>query len=114
MTITCVIRYQIDPFQREAFKKYAENWGRIIPRCGGHLVGYFLPYEGTNDVAWGLIAFDSLASYERYKTRLKSDKEARENFETAQTKRFILREERNFVEVVDGTFGIPATLAGTE
>jgi len=54
MTITCVIRYQIDPFQREAFKKYAENWGRIIPRCGGHLVGYFLPYEGTNDVAWGL------------------------------------------------------------
>jgi NIPSNAP len=39
--ITCIIRYQIDPFQREEFKKYAENWGRIIPRCGGHLVGYF-------------------------------------------------------------------------
>src|SRR5258708_29546980 len=34
VTITCVIRYQIDPFQRDAFKKYAENWGRIIPRCG--------------------------------------------------------------------------------
>ncbi|HEV2196950.1 MAG TPA: NIPSNAP family protein [Candidatus Acidoferrum sp.] len=114
MTITCVIRYQIDPFQRDAFKKYAENWGRIIPRCGGHLVGYFLPHEGTNDVAWGLIAFDSLASYERYKARLKSDKEALENFEMAQAKRFILREERNFVEVVDGTFGIPSTLTGTE
>src|SRR6202034_1308918 len=55
MKITCVIRYQIDPFQRDMFKKYAENWGRIIPRCGGELVGYFLPYEGTNDVAWGLI-----------------------------------------------------------
>ena len=64
MTITCIIRYQIDPFQRDTFKKYAENWGRIIPRCGGHLIGYFLPYEGTNDVGWGLIAFDSLASYE--------------------------------------------------
>jgi len=114
MTITCVIRYQIDPFQHEAFKRYAENWGRIIPRCGGHLVGYFLPYEGTNDVAWGLIAFDTLASYERYKARLKSDKEARENFEMAQTKRLILREERNFVEVVDGTFGIPSTLSRTE
>ena len=114
MTITCVIRYQIDPFQRDAFKKYAENWGRIIPRCGGHLVGYFLPYEGTNDVGWGLIAFDSLASYERYKARLKSDKEARENFEMAQAKRFILREERNFVEVVDETLGIPSTLSGTE
>jgi hypothetical protein len=108
MTIMCVIRYQIDPFQREAFKKYAENWGRIIPRCGGHLVGYFLPYEGTNDVAWGLIAFESLASYEAYRIRLKSDPEGRENFATSQAKRFILREERNFVELVDGTFGIPA------
>jgi hypothetical protein len=112
MTITCFIRYQIDPFQRDAFKEYAENWGRIIPRCGGHLVGYFLPYEGTNDVAWGLIAFDSLAAYERYRARLRTDKEARSNFEFAQTKRFILREERNFVEVVEGTFGLPSTLAG--
>jgi hypothetical protein len=107
MTITCVIRYQIDPFQREGFKQYAENWGRIIPRGGGRLVGYFLPYEGTNDVAWGLIAFDGLASYEAYRARLKSDPEARENFAMAQAKRLILREERNFVEVVDGTFGPP-------
>jgi hypothetical protein len=112
MTITCVIRYQIDPFQRDSFKKYAENWGRIIPRCGGHLVGYFLPYEGTNDVAWGLIAFDSLASYEAYKARLRADPEARENFAMALGKRLILREERNFVEVVDGTLGIPSTFAG--
>jgi hypothetical protein len=112
MTITCVIRYEIDPFQRDEFKKYAENWGRIIPRCGGHLVGYFLPYEGTNNVAWGLIAFDSLASYEAYRARLKSDQEARENFALAQTKRLILREERNFVEVVDGTFSLPSTLSG--
>jgi len=112
MTITCVIRYQIDPFQREGFKLYAENWGRIIPRCGGHLVGYFLPHEGTNDVAWGLIAFDSLASYETYRARLRTDAEARENFAMAQSKRLIIREERNFVEVVDGTFGIPAALAG--
>lgn len=51
MTVTCFIRYQIDPFQRDAFKRYAEAWGRIIPRCGGHLVGYFLPHEGSNDVA---------------------------------------------------------------
>ena len=105
MKITCIIRYEIDPFQRDRFQKYAENWGRIIPRCGGHLVGYFLPYEGTNNVAWGLIAFDSLASYETYRTRLKSDAEARENFTMAQSNRLILREERNFVEVVGATFG---------
>ena len=111
MKITCFIRYQIDPFQRDGFKKYAENWGRIIPRCGGHLVGYFLPHEGTNDVAWGLIAFDSLAAYETYRTRLRSDPEALENFSMAQTKHIILREERTFVEVVDGTFGLPSTNA---
>jgi|SRR5580693_91055 hypothetical protein len=111
MKITCIIRYQIDPFQRDGFKQYAENWGRIIPRCGGHLIGYFLPHEGTNDIAWGLIAFDSLASYEAYRARLHEDAEARENFRMAQSKRLILREERNFVEVVDGTLGIPSKLA---
>ena len=113
MKVTCVIRYEIDPFQRDAFKEYAERWGRIIPRCGGHLVGYFLPHEGTNDVAWALIAFDSLASYESYRARLKADPDRRENFATAQRKRFILREERNCVEAVDGTFGVPAAFAAS-
>jgi hypothetical protein len=106
MTITCVIRYEIDPFQRDAFKKYSENWGTIIPKCGGHLLGYFLPHEGTNNVAWGLIAFDSLASYESYRARLKSDPGGRANFELAQSRKFILKEERTFVEVVDGTLGV--------
>jgi len=108
VTITCFIRYEIDPFQREAFKEYAANWGRIIPRCGGHLIGYFLPHEGTNNIAWGLIACDSLASYESYRARLKSDPESLENFAMAHSKRLILREERTFVEVVDGTLNVPA------
>jgi hypothetical protein len=111
MNVTCFIRYQIDPFQREAFATYAATWGRIIPRCGGHLIGYFLPHEGTNDVAWGVIAFDSLAAYERYRARLRSDQEARDNFAMAQGKRFILREERTFLAAVDGTVGLPSTLA---
>lgn len=106
MNIVCIIRYQIDPFQREAFRTYAENWGRIIPRCGGRLMGYLLPYEGTNDVAWGVIAFDSMAAYENYRARLRTDDEARENFAMAQAKRLILREERNFVEAVEGTLGV--------
>ncbi|MEO8104306.1 MAG: NIPSNAP family protein [Betaproteobacteria bacterium] len=112
MKITCFIRYQIDPFQREAFRDYAENWGRIIPRCGGQLLGYFLPHEGTSDIAWGLIAFDSLAGYETYRARLKSDAEAAANFAAAQTKRFILREERTFTEVVAAAFRIPAIAPG--
>ena len=113
MLITCVIRYQIDPFQRDRFQEYAERWGRIIPRCGGHLVGYFLPYEGTNDVAWGLIAFDSLAAYEQYKARLAADPEARANVAMARGERLILREERNFVQVVDATFQRPSTFKGS-
>jgi NIPSNAP len=103
MHLTCFIRYQIDPFQRDAFRRYAENWGRIIPRCGGRLLGYFLPHEGTNDIAWGLISFDSLAAYEAYRTTLKSDTEGKANFEWAQRERFILREERTFCEGVEGT-----------
>lgn len=114
MAIACVIRYQIDPFQKVTFRKYAENWGRIIPRCGGRLFGYFLPHEGTNDVAWGVIGFDSLADYEAYRSRLRSDSEARENFELAERSRMILREERNFVEAVDGTLGAWATSKAEE
>jgi hypothetical protein len=101
MQITCFIRYQIDPFQREAFKQYAETWGPIIPRCGGNLVGYFLPYEGTNDVAWGLIAFADLSTYEVYRKKLKADPEARDNFQFASKNRLILHEERTFLEDVE-------------
>lgn len=107
MPITCIIRYQIDPFQREAFREYAVRWGRIIPRCGGHLVGYFLPHEGSNDVAWGLISFASLADYEAYRLRLREDAEGRANFAFAQQARFILREERTFVENVAEAFNRP-------
>lgn len=108
MTMICIIRYEIDPFQRDAFKQYAEQWGRIIPRCGGHLVGYFLPWQGTNYVGWGLIALESLSAYETYQERLRQDPDAQKNFAFAHERRFIVKEERNFVEVVNGTFEIPA------
>ena len=101
MTITCFIRYRLDPFQREAFREYARNWLRIIPRCGGELLGYFLPHEGTNDEAWGLVSFTSLADYEAYRVRIKADPAGRENFATAQRERFIVREERTFLENVE-------------
>lgn len=108
MSVTVVIRYQIDPFQREAFAAYAEAWGHIIPRCGGALLGYFLPHEGSNDIAWGLIGFSDLAAYERYRARLKQDPEGRANFALAEAKRLILREERSFVAAVPGTLNQPA------
>lgn len=108
MSIACLIRYEIDPFQRDAFERYARAWSHIIPRLGGHLVGYFLPHEGTHYEAWGLIAFESLADYEAYRARLKRDGEAVQNLAFAHSGRFILREERSFVEVVPEAFQRPA------
>ena len=104
MSVTCFIRYQIDPFQRDAFRQYADTWSHIIPRCGGALIGYFLPTEGTNDVAWALISFESLAAYEEYRRRLRADSDGRANFAFAESKRFIVREERTFLEPVASTF----------
>lgn len=101
MTLVCHIRYRIDPFQRDAFHAYAKAWLSIIPACGGDLLGYFLPLEGTNDIAHAMIGFDSLAAYETYRARLREDDQARANFAFAQDKRFILREERTFLERVE-------------
>src|SRR5690349_2919051 len=94
MSVTCFIRYEIDPTQVDASERYARDWGEIIPRCGGHLVGYFLPHEGTSYEAWGLIAFDSLTAYEAYRARIKADEAGRKNFAFAREHRFILKEER--------------------
>ena len=100
MTVTCCIRYVIDPFQKAAFEAYARNWLAIIPACGGDLIGYFLPHEGTNTVALALISFESLAAYEAYRARLKADPAGAANFRMAQEQRFILCEERTFLEPV--------------
>ena len=97
MTVTCVIRYVIDPFQSEAFEEYARRWMTIIPRCGANLLGYFMPHEGTNNIAMALISFDSLADYEAYRARLRSDEEGVANFQFARKHRFILSEERSFL-----------------
>ena len=71
-------------------------------------MGYFLPLEGSNFEAWGLIAVPSLADYEAYRTRLKTDDAARANFAFAQRERFIVKEQRSFTEVVDAAFQRPA------
>lgn len=100
MNVVCHIRYQIDPFQRAAFERYARAWLTIIPACGGELLGYFLPLEGTNDIAYAMIGFESLAAYEAYRARLREDEHGRANFAFAQNERFIRREERTFLEMV--------------
>ena len=100
MTVTVFIRYQLDPFKRPMFEQYAKRWLGIIPRCGGDLIGYWMPHEGTNNIAFALISFDSLASYEAYRARLRLDAEGSANFTFAEENKFILAEERTFLRKV--------------
>jgi hypothetical protein len=100
MTTTVFIRYQLDPFRRDGFEDYAQRWLQIIPKCGGEVVGYWMPHEGTDNIAYGLISFASLAAYEAYRARLKNDADGKANFEIAQKERFILSEERTFLRQV--------------
>src|ERR1043166_2338633 len=97
MTVTVFIRYQLDPFKRAEFEAYAKRWLKIIPRCGGDLLGYWMPHEGTNNIAMALISFESLAAYEAYRARLRSDPEGMANFQSAEDGRFILVGERAFL-----------------
>ena len=104
MKITCFIEYKIDPYKLEQFREYANNWAEIIPACGGELLGYFCPYEGSNNIAYGLISFTSLADYEQYRQRLKQDIAGANNFKFAQQQQFILEEKRSFLQLLPETF----------
>ncbi|MDR9779347.1 NIPSNAP family protein [Rhizobium redzepovicii] len=98
--ITCFIRYQIDPFKKEAFAEYARNWGQAIPRNGADLIGYFAPHEGSATTAYGVYNIDSLAAYEAYRARLAADPLGRDNYEFARREGFILKEDRIFLKNV--------------
>ena len=101
MSITVFIRYELDPFKLAEFEAYSTRWLDIIPRLGGDLIGYWMPHEGTNSIAYGLISFDSLAAYEAYRAKVRSDEEGAANFRFAQQERFIRTEERTFLRLVE-------------
>src|SRR3974377_1858036 len=100
MNVVCQHRDQIDPLKRAEFEEYSRNWLSIIPACGGELLGYFMPHEGTNDVAFAMIGFESLAAYEAYRAKLRTDARAVANFTFAEREKLILREERSFLRPV--------------
>ena len=105
MAITCCIRYVLDPFKHDAFEEYARRWAKVIPRCGGDLTGYFMPHEGTNNIALALVSFDSLAAYEAYRARIRADVDGMATFRFAEEGRFILSEERTFLRGVPESLG---------
>lgn len=95
--ITCCIQYELDPWRIEAFEDYARRWPPIIERCGGTLLGYWLPKEGANDFALALIDFPSLADYEQYRSRLAVDPDAQANVADMRAAGCIRAERRSFV-----------------
>lgn len=99
MSITCFIRYEIEPSGKADFEHYARNWGQAIPRCGADLIGYFAPHEGSATTAYGVYNIDNLAAYEGYRARLAADPLGRENYEFARMKKFIRREDRIFLRL---------------
>lgn len=100
--LTCFIRYEIDPFKKEAFEEYSRAWGEAIPRCGADLIGYYAPYEGSSNIAYGVYNIGSLGEYEQYRDRLAADPLGRANYEFAREERFIRREDRLFLRLASG------------
>ncbi|GAA6181650.1 NIPSNAP family protein [Shimia sp. NS0008-38b] len=103
--LTCIIQYRIDPTKKSQFEQYARNWGQAIPRCGADLVGYFAPHEGSTCLAYGIYNVKSLADYENYRARLAQDPLGRQNYEFAQSEKFLLREERSWLKLASAPHG---------
>lgn len=97
--LTCFIRYHIDPAKIAQFEQYARNWGEAVPRCGGDLIGYYAPHEGSTTLAYGVYNIENLAAYETYRARLAADPLGRENYKFAQREKFLLREDRTFLKL---------------
>lgn len=94
--ITICIRYTIDIHKTSDFEQYARNWPEPIRRCGGELVGYFLPTKiaGPTNFALALINFPTLAAYEQYRDALMRNSDASANVEFADKSGCILVEDR--------------------
>lgn len=103
--LTCIIRYHIAPTKRAQFERYARTWGQAIPRCGADLIGYYAPHEGSSTLAYGIYNIPSLAEYEAYRARLAADPLGRQNYDFAQSEKFILREDRTWLKLVSSPHG---------
>ena len=100
--ITLCIQYQIEHNQLSDFEAYARNWPEPIRRCGGELIGYFLPTKlaGNTTMALALIRFADLTAYERYRAALMNDKDAIENVRHVEASKCIVFENRSFLQQV--------------
>ncbi len=100
--LTLCIRYTIDMHKLPDFEKYARTWPEPIRRCGGELVGYYLPTKiaGPTNFALALINFPNLAAYEKYRDALMRDSDAKANVEFAERSGCIWVEDRSIMQKV--------------
>ncbi len=97
--ITLCIQYRIDHRKLSNFEDYARSWPELIRRCGGELIGYFLPTKlaGRTNMALALINFPDLNAYEQYRNALMRDPDAVANVQEADASGCILVEDRSFL-----------------
>ncbi|PWT98967.1 MAG: NIPSNAP family protein [Candidatus Melainabacteria bacterium] len=94
--VTCYLRYVIDPFKLQEFEDHARLWISLVEKLGGKHHGYFLPPEGANNIALALFTFPSLAEYEQYRLKFKSDPECIAANKYGEETRCFLSYERSF------------------
>jgi len=95
--ITCYIKYKIDSYKLKEFEIYAKKWIPLVNKFGGIHHGYFLPHEGTNDMAIALFSFPSLAAYREDSFK---DPECLQAFDYATKTKCIINYERSFMRPV--------------
>ena len=94
--VTCYLRYIIDPDKLTEFEHYGKLWIPLVERFGGTHHGYFLPSEGSNNVALALFTFADLATYEEYRNRSFEDPQCKAAFKYAEDSKCIVSYERSF------------------
>ena len=97
---TLCIRYTLDPNRLRHFRDYVEQELEAIRNAGGAVVDYWLPtdFAGPTNIAYGLIDFPTLASYERYRRALADDPLHRRNVDALTRSGAVLNMERSIIE----------------
>ncbi len=98
--ITCYLRYVIDPYKVSEFEQYAKMWIPLVNKFGGTHHGYWLPYEGADNIAVALFSFPSLTAYEAYREKIPQDEDCRKAFRFKEETRCIVSIERSFMKPV--------------
>lgn len=88
---TCIIRYEVNLDNLEAFRSYARSWIVLIEKYGGTHHGYFVPEPDADDmpearfsfpglgktapedIGYALFSFPDVMSYEKYRAEVSTD-----------------------------------------